>query len=221
MLITAAEVSVQTGTVYTGAELDKVNSFITNVSDAIEAYCRKTFPDPAPGVIKAVALIEVRRLLNSEPGVSNEKIADLSSGYAYGGAAVILSNSSLDLLTNYLRWISPRYGSIRLVSPVRVSAVPLPTFTAPLYVEGPADLTISGRTQSEGLVQVQYSLDAFDWQDLAIAESLDRSDGSFPAWRASLMAPAASNTYRWRARFKVDADPSKWTLALTTVYEVP
>ncbi|WP_433332536.1 hypothetical protein [Spirillospora sp. CA-294931] len=221
MLITADDVSVQTGTVYTDADLDKVNSFIQNVSDAVESYCRKTFPDPAPGVIQAVALIEVRRLLNSEPGVSNERIADLASGYAYGGAAVILSNSSLDLLTNYLRWISPRYGSIRLVSPVRVSAVPLPTLVVPPHIEGPADLTVSGRTQSEGLVQVQYSLDGFDWQDHAIVQSLDRSDAGFPAWRASLMAPAVSNTYRWRARFKVEDDPSKWTLAQTTVYEVP
>ncbi|WP_026415394.1 hypothetical protein [Actinomadura oligospora] len=216
MLITADEVSVQTGTVYTGSELDKVNSFISNVSDSIEAFCRRTFPSPAPGAIKAVALIEVRRLLNSEPGVATERVADLASGYAYGGAAVVLSSASEDSLRAYLRWVSPRYGSIRLVTPTYVSALPVPIVTVPSVVQGPTDLTITGRTWREGLVQVQHSLDGVTWVDSAVAESQDISDGGLPYWHTSFPIPAGMAVYGWRARLRFDNDTSRWSRAVQT-----
>ncbi|MEU9871110.1 hypothetical protein AB0C87_24985 [Actinomadura sp. NPDC048021] len=218
MLITADEVSVQTGQTYTGTDLDKVNSFIQNISDAIEVYCRRTFSDPVPGAIKAVALLEVRRLLNSEPGVANEKIADLSTGYAYGGGAVLLSNSAKSDLRAYLRWKRPGVGSIRVFSPYYVSILQAPTVSAPVEATGPDDIVISGRTCKEGLVQVQYSVDGIQWDDVVYTQSSDISDGEAPYWQAIYPAPATSGVYRWRARLNYDGDVSRWSLAVSTTY---
>lgn len=218
MLITADEVSVQTRETYTGEDLDRVNSFIQNVSDAIEVYCRRTFTDPVPGAIKAVALLEVRRLLNSEPGVSSEKIADLSTGYAYGGGAVLLSNSAKADLRAYLRWKSPGVGSIRVFSPYYLSVLQPPVVMAPSDVTGPSDIVVSGRTGKEGLVQVQYSLDGVQWDDVVYTQSSDISDGGPPYWQAVYPAPVESGVYRWRSRLNYDGDISKWSLAVKTFY---
>ena len=218
MLITAEEVSVQTGQTYGGADLDRVNSFIQNVSDAIEVYCRRTFSDPVPGAIKAVALLEVRRLLNSEPGVANEKIADLSTGYAYGGGSVLLSNSAKADLRAYMRWKHPSVGSIRVFSPLYRSAIRPPQVSAPAEATGPDDIVISGRTEHEGLVQVQVSTDGITWEDVVYTESTDISDGGAPYWQAVYPAPAESGVYRWRARLNYDGDISKWSLAVQTSY---
>lgn len=217
MLITADEVSVQTGQTYEGAELERVESFIQNVSDAIEVYCRRTFTDPVPGAIKAIALLEVRRLLNSEPGVSTERIADLSTGYAYGGGSVLLSNSAKADLLAYLRWNRPGVGSIRVFSPHYHSSLLAPRVQAPAEVTG-EDILISGRTEREGLVQVQYSLDGIKWDDVVYTESADISDGGAPYWQAVYPAPVQSGVYYWRARLTHDGETSKWSLAVSTNY---
>ena len=117
MLITAEEVSVQTKQEYTGDDLAQVNSFIADVTSAIEVFCRKTFSDPVPRAIKAVAMMEVRRLLNTEPGVSTERISDLSTSYAYGGSGFVLSSSAKSDLRDYMRSTRPPWGSIRLIGP--------------------------------------------------------------------------------------------------------
>ncbi|WP_218040224.1 hypothetical protein [Actinomadura sp. WMMB 499] len=218
MLITADEVSVQTRETYTAEDLDRVNSFIQNVTDAIEVYCRRTFSDPAPGAVKAVALLEVRRLLNSEPGVSTERIADLSTGYAYGGGAVLLSNSAKADLRAYLRWKRPGVGSIRVFSPYYLSSLTPPVVEAPTAATGPGDILISGRTCKEGLVQVQYSVDGIQWDDVVYTQSADISDGGAPYWQAIFPAPVESGVYRWRARLNYDGDVSKWSLAVKTSY---
>lgn len=117
MLITAEEVSVQTGQTYEGDDLARVVSFIEDITAAIEVYCRKAFDDPAPRAVKAVAIMEVRRLLNSEPGVSTERISDLSTSYAYGGAGFVLSASAKSDLLDYLRSSRKPWGSIQLIGP--------------------------------------------------------------------------------------------------------
>jgi hypothetical protein len=131
MLVTVAEVEARTGQTYTGAELTRVTSFITDITAAIETYCRRTFTEPVPTVVKAVALVEIRRLLNTEPGVSNERIADLSTGYAYGGAAVLLSNAAKSDLDDYMSSIRPRWGSIQLVPPYSHLLAPPPEEPTP------------------------------------------------------------------------------------------
>jgi len=226
VLITANEVSIQTGQTYEGADLERVNAFIVDVSAAIETFCRKTFTEPVPQAVKAVAMIEVRRLLNTEPGVSTERIADLSTGYAYGGAAVLLSNGSKEDLKNYLRWKRSSSGSIRLVSPDYVESMlsrhlPRPyDVDAPELVNGPATFRVSGRTAVEGLVQVQYTSNGIDWQDHKYVQSQDISDGGRPFWYADFIGTASSATYKWRARFRLDGDTSAWSDPVTVEYEV-
>lgn len=172
-----------------------------------------------PGAIKSVALMEVRRRLNVEPGLADERIGDLAQGFESGSD--ILTASSMQALDAYLRWISPRMSSIRIVSPLReVATLPAPEFQAPALVQSPDDIVVTGRTHREGLVQVQVSMDGWDWSDFMFAESLDRSDGGFPAWRVVYLAPATSGTYFWRARFKADGDISPWSPALHTAYQV-
>ncbi|TDB90914.1 hypothetical protein E1264_03555 [Actinomadura sp. KC216] len=218
MLITAAEVSVQTGQTYTGDALTRVESFIQNVSDSIEAYCRRTFTDPVPGAIKAVALIEVRRMLNVDPGIDDERIGDLGTGFV--GTNEILSASSLAALDAYLRWTTPRASSLRLVSPLRGPALPEPYFEVSDLVHWPDNIIILGRTLEEGLVQFQTSPDGWTWADHVFVESLDISDGGYPAWRVIYPAPSVSGHYKWRARWRYDDDTSPWTRALYTNYQV-
>jgi hypothetical protein len=218
VLITADEVSVQTGQTYTGAELARVESFITNVSASIEAYCRRTFTAPVPGAIKSVALMEVRRRLNVEPGLVNERIGDLGQGFERGSE--ILTSSSMAALDAYLKWTTPRMGSIRLVSPLRQPALPAPAFQVADLVWWPNEITITGRTQEEGLVQFQTSSDGWTWTDHLFVESRDISDGGLPAWRIVYPTPVASGHYKWRARFRYDDDVSPWSRALHTNYQV-
>lgn len=207
MIITAADVGTQNKTTYTGEDLAQVESFIENVSAAIEMYCKRSFSEPVPSVIKAIALLEVRRLLNSEPGVANERLAELSTTYEF---TALLSNSSKADLKAYLRWTSPRVGVIRLYSPSYAgSCLPVPDVQA--EVSG-TDVIVSGRTVNEGLVQIQYTDNGFEWDDVTYTPSGDISDGDLPYFRGILAAPAAGS-YKFRARWRYDEETSRWSKA--------
>ena len=126
MLITASDITAWTGETYEGPALDQVNAAIADVSASIEIFLLLrgiTVPTPTPASLVAISRMEVRRYLNSEPGISNERIADLSSGYAYGGAAYVLSPGAESALQRYARTLKGSMGSIRLVRPERWDCV--------------------------------------------------------------------------------------------------
>lgn len=205
MLVTVEEVGRRNRTTYTGDDLIQVESFIQDISAAIETYTKRTFADPVPEFIKAVALLEVRRLINSEPGIKNERIAELSTTYEF---TALLSNSAKADLRAYLRWTSPAASYIRLFSPnYRGSCLPVPTVEASL--DG-TDVMVSGRTAAEGLAQIQHSDDGFVWVDLAYTTSSDISDGGLPYFRGVLVSPEPGN-YKFRARWRYDAETSGWS----------
>lgn len=214
LLITAEEVGVQNRTTYEGEALAQVNSFIQAISAAIETYSKRTYSEPVPAFIKSVALIEVRRLLNSEPGVANERIGDLATAYEF---TALLSNSAKADLKAYLRWMRPGISTIRLFSPnYKRSSLPAPTLKTLSLSDG--DLEVTGRTPAEGLAQIQYSSDGFEWVDMTYTHSLDRSDGDLPAFKGILAGPT-SGSYKVRARWRYDDDTSGWSLPKTV--EVP
>lgn len=117
MLVTVADIEARTGTIYVGAELARVNAAIADVSALIEDFCKKTFLAPVPPAVVAIAAGEVRRNLNTEPGVANERVADLASGYAYGGAVLALTPDSERALRRVLRGTRGPIGYIQLVRP--------------------------------------------------------------------------------------------------------
>jgi hypothetical protein len=120
VLITAADITAWTGEIYTDSDLERVNAAIADVSASIEIFLLTrgiTVPDPVPALLVAVARMEVRRVLNSEPGVATERLGDLSSGYAYGGAAYDLSPGAEHALRRYVRSLRGVISSIQLVRP--------------------------------------------------------------------------------------------------------
>lgn len=120
MLITVADVQARTGETYVSTELARVNAFIEDVTGLVTDFCLPTImPTPTPATVKAVAVMEVRRFLNTEPGVSQDRVDTLSEGYAYGGAAVALSPGAVDGLKKWLK--TKRKTSLRTIRLVRPS----------------------------------------------------------------------------------------------------
>lgn len=116
MLVEVADVSARAGREFSGAELGRVTALITDVTALIESYLCRTYTSPAvvPAVVKAVACLEIQRLLNTDPGVSTERVGDLATGYAYGGALVALSSDAKTMLRPYRARAG--LGSIQLLS---------------------------------------------------------------------------------------------------------
>jgi hypothetical protein len=131
LLVTVADIEARTATVYAGAELARVNAAIADVSALITDYCRRVFTDPVPAGVVAVAAMEVRRVLNTEPGIATERVADLSSGFAYGGSAVALSPDAMRALDRYMRSLRSGIGIIQLIRPEDWDAAVLANPTTP------------------------------------------------------------------------------------------
>lgn len=117
MLITVPDIEARTGTTYTGTELARVNAAIADVSALIEDFCKKTWLAPVPPAVVAIAASEVRRNLNMDPGVANERVADLASGYAYAGAVLALTPDTERALRRVLRSSRSPISTIQLVRP--------------------------------------------------------------------------------------------------------
>jgi hypothetical protein len=118
VLITVDDVQARTGESYEGADLARVNAFIEDVSALITDFCLPTvIPSPTPGSVKAVAAMEVRRYLNTEPGVYTDRIDTLSEAYGYRGAAVVLAPEAEAALTKWIRTQRSAIRTIRLVRP--------------------------------------------------------------------------------------------------------
>lgn len=95
MILTVSDIEARTGQVYEDEQLDRVNAFISDITALIEAFLGRSFENtPAPPAVKAVAALEVMRLLNSDPGIASDRVGDLSTSYAYAGAVVALSEES-------------------------------------------------------------------------------------------------------------------------------
>ncbi|WP_043617366.1 hypothetical protein [Nonomuraea candida] len=115
MLMTVADIEARTGQIYEDERLVQVESFIADVTGLVETYLGRTYTTAAPpAAVKAVACLEVMRYLNTDPGVASDRIGDLATSYAYGGAVVVLSRDAKDALRPF-RWKSG-LGSIQLVS---------------------------------------------------------------------------------------------------------
>lgn len=115
MLMSVADIEARTGQVYEDERLDQVNAFITDVTALVEAFLGRTYDTATPpAAVKAVACLEVIRYLNTDPGVASDRVGDLSTSYAYGGAVVALSKDTKDALRPF-RWRSG-LGSIQIVS---------------------------------------------------------------------------------------------------------
>lgn len=115
MLMTVSDIEARTGQTYEDEQLVRVESAITDVTGLVETYLGRSYAasDP-PAAVRAVACLEVIRYLNTDPGVASDRIGDLSTAYAYGGAVVGLSRDAKDALRPF-RWRSG-LGSIQIVS---------------------------------------------------------------------------------------------------------
>jgi hypothetical protein len=143
MLITVADVQARTGETYADAELARVNAFIEDVTGLVTDFCSPTIiPDPTPASVKAIAAMEVRRFLNTEPGVSQDRVDTLSEGYAYGGAAIALSPGAEAALKKWLRTKRSSLRTVRLVRPAEWDVI-APTAPTDLVVAGVASTSIS------------------------------------------------------------------------------
>lgn len=191
MLITADQVSALTGQTYEGIELNRVNAAIEDVSASIEVFLairRIAVPVPTPAAIVTVARMEVRRVLNSEPGVSTERLADLSSGYAYGGAAYDLSPGAQSALKRYVRSLRGPLSSIQLVRPENWDEIP-PTTPTGLTVTFVGPISIGLEWQAIGDV-AGYRV----YEDTTLV-----ADVSWPCALIEGLAPGTSHTYAVRA----------------------
>ena len=120
MLCTVSDIEARTGDTFTGAELGRVNAFIEDVSAAIETYLRskgKTLPDPVPGSIKAAATMEVRRMLNVDPGIANGRVDILAESYTDGGRSYVLSPACREELSIWVKSTRKSLRTVRLVRP--------------------------------------------------------------------------------------------------------
>lgn len=160
MLITAADITAWTGETSTGADLDRVNTAIADVSASIDIFLLSrglTVPSPTPAALVAIARMEVRRVLNSEPGVSTERIGDLSSGYAYGGAAFDLSPGAERALKRYVRSVRGSVGYIQLVRPENWDEIPPTTPTNLAVTSVTADsISLSWLAATDNIVIAGY-----------------------------------------------------------------
>ncbi|MFI6319746.1 hypothetical protein ACIBG8_19585 [Nonomuraea sp. NPDC050556] len=93
LLVDVPDIEARSGRSLTGADLAKALAYIADVSALIESYLRRTYTSPGevPGVVKAICCLEVQRFMNTDPGVANDRVGDLSTMYADGGSVVALS----------------------------------------------------------------------------------------------------------------------------------
>lgn len=81
-LCSVEDIQVRLGTPLEGDEALRVEAFIEDVSALIVAYCRgTTIPNPVPAEFKAVAVAEVIRAMNANPGIIAEEIGEISTRY--------------------------------------------------------------------------------------------------------------------------------------------
>ncbi|WP_371784701.1 hypothetical protein [Streptosporangium subroseum] len=115
MLMTVADIEARTGQVFEDERLVQVQSFVADITALVETFLRRSYATmTAPAAVKAIACLEVIRTLNTDPGVATDRIGDLSTGYAYGGAVVTLSPAATESLRPFRR--RGGLGSIRIVS---------------------------------------------------------------------------------------------------------
>ncbi|MEU4726545.1 hypothetical protein AB0G06_43700 [Nonomuraea dietziae] len=114
-LMTVADIEVRTKQVYEGEDIDQVQALIDDVTGLIEDFLGLTYETVAPPrAVKALACMEVRRHLNTDPGIAAERVGDLNTNYAHGGAVVALSDDVEAKLRRYRR--RRGIGSIRVIS---------------------------------------------------------------------------------------------------------
>lgn len=95
------------------AERTQIQEFIEDVSAIVDEYCTKGFPDPVPGVVKAVVCNEVISALNSKPGITSERVDVIELSYSYATDSGSISNQSKQALKRYRRkfwWSSVAMG---------------------------------------------------------------------------------------------------------------
>jgi hypothetical protein len=81
-LCTVEDIQVRLGLPLEGDEALRVEALIEDVSALIVDYCRgTTIADPPPAHIKAVAVSEVIRAMNANPGIIAEEIGEISTRY--------------------------------------------------------------------------------------------------------------------------------------------
>ena len=81
-LCSVEDIQVRLGQPLEGDEALRVEAFIDDVSSLIVAHCRGQAFDPVPVEIKAVAVAEVMRALNANPGIIAEEIGEISTRYS-------------------------------------------------------------------------------------------------------------------------------------------
>ncbi|WP_431911731.1 hypothetical protein [Nonomuraea jabiensis] len=119
MLMSVTDIEARTGQVYEGAQLAQVEAYVMDVTALVEDFLDISFVSTAPPVaVRAIAVREVMRYLNTDPGVATEHIGDLSTGYAGAGAIEVLAPATEAALRRYRSRLRGRrgIGSIQLVS---------------------------------------------------------------------------------------------------------
>jgi len=93
------DIQVRLGSPLEGDEALRVEAFIEDVSAMIGVYCRGADLDPVPPEVKAVAVAEVMRALNANPGIIAEEIGEISTRYSVYRFG--LSADARSVLRNY------------------------------------------------------------------------------------------------------------------------
>lgn len=119
-IITVADIEARTGQTFEDERLVQVKAFVKDVTALVESFLGRkyTTTSPAPDAVKAITCLEVIRYLNTDPGVSSDRVGDLSTGYAYGGAVVVLSRDVREALRPFKA--RSGIGSIRMITPFYV-----------------------------------------------------------------------------------------------------
>ncbi|GAA4186912.1 hypothetical protein GCM10022252_19610 [Streptosporangium oxazolinicum] len=115
MLMTVADIEARTAQVFEDERLTQVQSAIADITALVETFLRRSYATTqAPAAVKAIACLEVIRALNTDPGVASDRVGDLATGYAYGGAVVTLSPAAKESLRPWRSRNS--VGSIQIIS---------------------------------------------------------------------------------------------------------
>ncbi|MEO3860128.1 hypothetical protein [Acrocarpospora sp. B8E8] len=115
MLMSVDDIEKRTGQVFEDERLDQVSVYITDVTALVESFLGRSYDTvAAPAAVKAIACLEVIRNLNTDPGVAGDRVGDLSTTYAYGGAVVVLSPDAKAELRRFRK--RSGIGSIQIIS---------------------------------------------------------------------------------------------------------
>jgi hypothetical protein len=119
MLMAVSDIEARAGQVYEGAQLSQVTAYMSDVTALVEDFLGISYATSVPPVaVRAIAVREVMRYLNVDPGIATEHIGDLSTGYAGGGVIEVLAPATEAALRRYRSRLRgrPGIGSLRLVS---------------------------------------------------------------------------------------------------------